>query len=212
MVHSKASIISRSLALAGVGTDFISGSLSLEEASEKNFASAFNRILGRHSWSAFIKSAILSSRQDVPNEDDFRYCFKYGLPSDFSRLFACATNLNALTSVDITKLWTYGDDFYYNQLTNFELKGSFIYTNSDQIAILYQHNDFDSAGPLQASFVSALEFCLAALFALNLKQDKQLMDRYFGLFERETMVAQNKDALSLRERYASDTRTFGTLS
>ena len=187
------------------------GDEETRQTREANFDSAFRRILGRFSWSAFFKKAPLSAREDVPNSEDFQYSYKFHLPDDFSRMFACASSIEEINAVSLSKIWTYGDRYYWNLFGDYEHYGNYIYSNSDTLFLAYQHNDYDKSGPLHPAFISALEFCVAAFLAISVKSDRVLMETYLQLFERECRVAVNDDRLSVRERSSEGDNSFGAL-
>ena len=87
MIITKQDIISSALALVREPESAPDYAPDIKETYEKNFNSAFLKMLGRRSWSFFIRKARLVGREDVSEEEDFVFSYRFGLPEGFLRPF-----------------------------------------------------------------------------------------------------------------------------
>ena len=177
---------------------------------DSNFNTAFRKILGRYSWSFFLKKKELINRQKVEESEDFSYSYKYSLPDRLVRIFTMQSSFTISSPTDIPRVLLDGSDSYYPSPGDYEVHGNFLYTNSDRPFIMYQHDDLDNAGVLSPSFITALEYAVASHLATSIEAKKYLSDKYLKLFERECQVAISSDRLSLKEGEA-DSNAFGGL-
>ena len=75
--------------------------------------------------------------------------------------------------------------------------------------MVYQHNNLEKAGAISPSFVTAFEYCLAAYFAISVKDSPQLKESFIQLFEREVNIAINADYNATRR--SDEGRAYGGL-
>ena len=209
MIITKQDIIDSALALVREPASAPDYAPDLKDVYEKNFNSAFRKILGRRSWSFFIRKARLVGREDVSEDEDFVFSYRFGLPEGFLRPFGVSVSLGDFNTAFFSRIYALGNDYQIPDLSDFEIHGNYLYSNQTNVFMVFQHNNLEKAGAINPSFVTAFEYCLAAYFAISVKDAPKLKESYIQLFEREVNIAINADDMSVRRE--NEGRAYGGL-
>jgi hypothetical protein len=163
----KIEIISRALVL--IGANPIS---SLTEGTEGVVANAlyeptYKALIASHSWRFATKKAQLSRLTEAPLNE---WLYQYQLPSDY--IVAFRTQYNS----------------------DYEVYGDKIYSDMSELYIEYRYRV--SEVMLPAPFELALEFLLAAQFAIPITDNSQRAQVYTNLYEAQLARAKFIDSSS----------------
>jgi len=179
---SKIKIISN--ALIAIGDAPIS---SLDDAGAgaivaKNFyPSSYRNALSMHRWRFAAKKMQLSRLAEAPLAD-FKY--QYQLPSDYIQLHRCDG----------------GNDY--------EIYEDKIYTDYETLVIDYTYEVSEDFLP--AYFVKALEWFLAAEFAIPITGNTARAKEYIGLYLKQMSIAKSQDSMARPSRPIQDD-PFGSM-
>ena len=221
MVENKTNIIREANAL--INASLIYGGETdtspTADSSRKAFSFAFDRILGRHSWSSFTRSGVLNNSTDVPNDENYKYSKKFTLPENFFRPLNVAQSVNNLSTqgvsqtvnpdgtipaINIPRIWLGSEGYEYASISDYEIRDNFIYVNITPVALTYIHNDIDNVAALPGNFRSALVFAIASFLATSGRSNYQLAEILERKYQQDCFLAIANDKLSYREENLDD--------
>lgn len=161
----KIEIISNAMIL--IGTNAIS---DLSEGTEGAVANAlydntYEGLLASHSWRFATKKVQLARLTDSPLNE---FSYQFQIPSN---------------SVNIIKVYNGGD---------YEIYGDKIYSNDTEMSIDYVYRVDETLLP--PHFTLALQFLLAAQFAIPVTDNSQRAAVMEGLYERQLARAKHRDS------------------
>jgi len=145
------------------------------------YESTYTAILSSFRWRFASKQALLSRLAETPLNS---YQYQYQLP----------TNLLVVIKIE-------------NEVSDYEIYGDKLYSNLPSVSIDYIYRVDETLLP--SYFVKALEFLLAAQFAVPVTDNSQIATLYQSLYEGQLARAKNIDSTQRPQSAIADSPLTG---